>query len=359
MRRMIHALRLLTVLVLCAGAARAEKSLDIIAFGDWGAPLVDKGASPERPTATRLAYQRAVAEAMKAWMKERDVHPQAGILLGDNFYGPLSGVDDERFRINFTEMYPKDQFGFPFYFVMGNHDYEDSEHRNWKHEMDWHGDDRWRAPSAKPGATWMRVDLPPEDPLLRLYLLNNVPDGVNRGGRAYGYLGWKDQVSWLNADLKAPRKAPWLAAAAHYPPYTNGAHHKDDGPKPEKGPWFNDRPAWDMTRRDLLPPLAHAGLDFFLGGHDHNLQHITHPDWPGMDVLVSGAGGGTHPYGRHPLAPKEPFFVKGAGWVHIRFTRESAEVTFWHVKGLAIERAGAGKPVPAFHFVKSARSPSQ
>ena len=354
MRRMTHACRFALLLLVLACAARAEATLDVIAFGDWGAPLVDKG-SDGHPTQTRLVYQRAVARAMATWMKEQHVHPDAAVLLGDNFYGLLKSTDDERFRVNFTEMYPRAEFPFPFYFVLGNHDYEDGEHRNWKHEMDWHGDDRWRAPVARPGATWMRADLPQADPLLSLFLVNDVPDGVNRGGRAYGYLGWKDQVSWLDAELAKPRSAPWLAAAGHYPPYTNGAHHKDDGPRPAKGPWFNDRPAWDMTRHDLLAPLAKAGLDFFIGGHDHNLQHLTHPDWPGLDVLVSGAGGGTHPYGRHPLAPKDSFFAKGAGWVHLHFTRQSAEVTFWLVKGLVIEHRAPGHPEPVYHFVRQAK----
>lgn len=344
------------LLLALACAAHAERPLDIIAFGDWGAPLVDKGAKADHPTSTRLAYQRAVARAMQGWMRERDVHPQAGLLLGDNFYGLLKNAEDERFRINFTEMYPRPDFDFPFFFVMGNHDYEDGERRNWKHQMDWKGDPRWRAPSASPGATWMRVDLPPEKPLLTVYLMNNVPDGVNRGGRAYGYQGWKEQVAWLSEDLAKPRSAPWLAAAAHYPPYSNGAHHKDDGPKPEKGPWFNDRPAWELTRRDLLAPLHKAGLDFWIAGHDHNLEHLTHEDWPGLDILISGAGGGTHPYGRHPLAPKEPFFVKGAGWVHLRFTPSQAEVTFWHVKGLTIGQPAPGKPVPAFTFVRKPKN---
>lgn len=338
-----------------AAAVRGETSLDLIAFGDWGAPPVDKSSAPGHPTSKGLEYQRAVARAMAAWMKERQVHPQAAVLLGDNFYGLLKSVDDPRFRVNFSEMYPRAEFPFPFYFVLGNHDYEDGEHRNWKLEMEWKGDDRWRAPSATPGATWMRVDLPPAEPLLSLFLVNNTVDGVNRRGRAAGYLSWKEQVSWLAAELALPRRAPWLAAASHYPPYSNGAHHKDDGPKPAKGPWFNDRPSWDLTRRDLLPLFHEARIDFWLGGHDHNLQHLMPAEWPGLDVVVSGDGGGTPPYARHPLAPKDSFFVKGAGWVHLHLTREKATVTFWHLKGLALGKAG-GTLEAAGQFERSART---
>lgn len=382
MRPMIHARWLVLVLALVAVAvAQAGTRLDLIAFGDWGAPLTDKsapkagapgieaglgraptlaslesrppssGSRAAKPTSTRLAYQRAVARAMAGWMKERQVRPQAAVLLGDNFYGLLKSAEDSRFRVNFTEMYPRDEFPFPFYFALGNHDYEDGEHSNWKHQMDWKGDDRWRAPSATPGATWMRVDLPPEEPLLSLFVINNTVDGVNRRGRASGYLGWSDEVAWVAAELARPRRAPWLAAGSHYPPYSNGAHHKDDGPRPATGPWFNDRPSWELTRRDLLPLFHKAGIDFWLGGHDHNLQHLTSPEWPGLDILVSGAGGGTHPYGRHPLAPKEPLLIKGAGWLHMRFTRETAEVTFWHVKGLGVGKPG-GTVEAAGHFVR-------
>ena len=328
----------LVVLFLTCSPVLAEATLDLIAFGDWGAPWPDVHSNP--PTYKRWEYQRRVATALGGWLKDTRLKPEAVVLLGDNFYGPLASTEDPRWKKTFSEMYPRDVFPMPFYFVIGNHDYEDGEHRNWQYEMEYTGDDRWRAPSAQRGATWMRVDLPEGRPLLSLFLLNNVVDGVNRRGRASGYLGFKDELAWLDAEVAKPRRAAWVAAASHYPPFTNGAHHKDDGPKPAKGPWFNDRPSWDVTRGDLLPRLTKGGIDLWLGGHDHNQQRISHPDWPGLDILIAGDGGGTPPYSRHPLAPKEPLLIKAPGWLHLHLTEKSYSGTFYYLEGSALKHHG-------------------
>lgn len=333
-------------LVLCLLLApvhgvRAEQVLDLVLFGDWGAPLTQIDEDTGRPTTRKFDRQVRVAKALKRWIASTDRRPDAVILLGDNFYGQLDGIDDERWDTTFSRMYPRASFPMPFYFVLGNHDFEDGSRKNWLHQLDFARkghDDRWRFPEASPGATWGRLDLPAERPLLSLMLLNNCSDWVrrmSRPGKGPRLMApWSEQTRWLNQQVSRPRAAPWLAAASHYPLASHGMHWLDDGPRPtdprDRRLWHNDSDPWISTRRDLFPPMARAGARFWFGGHDHNLNHLIDPRFGTMDVLISGAGGGDNPYGRHPKAPRSEFFVRAPGWLHMRFTPTRAVGTFWH-----------------------------
>jgi tartrate-resistant acid phosphatase type 5 len=338
-------MRALLLLVLCS-SLRAETVLDLVLFGDWG-------AKPEK--AHRVDRQVAVAKALAGWMRDGGVKPHAIVLLGDNFYGGLTGVDDPRWKTQFTDMYPRADFPMPFYFTLGNNDYEDGDRKSFLYQLRFRGNDRWQLPVPAKGASWGRVDLPPADPLLTLFLFANSTDNVRQNAEKHDppQLGWKDQVKWLHAELAKKRSTPWLAAAGHYPIYSHGAHHTDDGPKREGGMWFNDREPWIATRRDLLPPLRKAGLQFWFGGHDHNLQHLKWSEAPEVDVLVSGAGGGTGPYGRHPLAPKDSFVRAFPGWLHMRFTRTKATAAFWFLDAYK-DKTRPGKLVKGGEFSRSA-----
>src|SRR5687768_16050817 len=68
---------LVSLIVLCPPVSAAP-ALDVVLFGDWGAP-------PDRPGS--MDRQRAVATALADWMKDEGVRPAAIVLLGDNFYG--------------------------------------------------------------------------------------------------------------------------------------------------------------------------------------------------------------------------------------------------------------------------------
>src|SRR3984885_1321357 len=83
----------------------------LLVLGDWGY---------ENPTA-----QSQVAAGLRAYAKKQSVHPQALLLLGDNWYGELAGVArSSRWQTQFEEMYPASDFPCPAYAVLGNHDYQ-------------------------------------------------------------------------------------------------------------------------------------------------------------------------------------------------------------------------------------------
>jgi MYXO-CTERM domain-containing protein len=66
-------------------------------------------------------------------------------------------------------------------------------------------------------------------------------------------------LTWLRKDLDASDK-PWLIAAWHHPPYTEGEHDSD----------FEQ--AHIQIRENALPILEGHGVDLVLGGHSHSYE---------------------------------------------------------------------------------------
>jgi hypothetical protein len=90
------------------------KSNHNLMLGDWG-------------TVTKPAQQIAVANAMKRWVSDYNIRPDALLMLGDNFYGEMpDGVNSRRWIKQFEQMYPPSLFPGPAYAVLGNHDSESS-----------------------------------------------------------------------------------------------------------------------------------------------------------------------------------------------------------------------------------------
>ena len=64
--------------------------------------------------------QTRVANAMRNYVKEQGFKPEALLMLGDHWYGPLpGGVKDQRWQTQFKEMYPKRVFDCPAYAIPG------------------------------------------------------------------------------------------------------------------------------------------------------------------------------------------------------------------------------------------------
>ncbi len=69
-----------------------------------------------------------------------------------------------------------------------------------------------------------------------------------------------DMVEWLKNDL-AQNSKPWIVAAFHHPPYTDGSHDSDD-----EG---DSRGRMQDMRENIVPILEQAGVDLVLSGHSH------------------------------------------------------------------------------------------
>src|SRR3954464_10554022 len=101
------------------GADAAANELHLLALGDWGIN------SPERGR---------VGAEMGNFASKNGNRSAAVLLLGDNFYVKLSGVDDPQIQSFFEQTYDPKKLDVPFYAVMGNHDYST---KNWPIEMEY------------------------------------------------------------------------------------------------------------------------------------------------------------------------------------------------------------------------------
>lgn len=206
-----------------------EQPVRVVAFGDFG---------------TGSEGQKQVAAAV---LKYHRLTPfDFGITLGDNFYPVgMESPGDPRWATQWEQLYQP--LGVKFYATLGNHD--------WGHPD---------SPAAEilysdKSQTW-RMPSP-------YYTFTAGPAqffalDTNRISEA--------QLIWLKEEL-ARSQAKWKVAYGH--------HH-----------------VYSATRGDnagligrLLPVLQAGGVDFYICGHDHNLQHVR-PEG-GVHFFVAGGGG--------------------------------------------------------------------
>ncbi len=242
----------------------AKDALHLLALGDFG---------------TTGKEQKAVAEAMRHYVKSQGIDTKALLLLGDNFYSKMEGgLKSERWRTGFEEMYPADVFPGPAYVVLGNHDYHDNAGGE-KVQLGYAAHrpgTRWTLP-----AKWHRTDLgPAEEPLVTLIFLDsNLPEVSGKKDKKTGKpkasmtrQEAEEQQAWFERQL-AGKRAPLTLVAAHHPLYTNGSHGDTEV--------LID--AWGGL-------LEKHGVHAYLCGHDHDMQHLEIEGLRTSHVLSGGGG---------------------------------------------------------------------
>jgi hypothetical protein len=247
----------------------------LLAVGDYGVMFKD------------IARQQAVANGMAAYARKTQVDLTAMLMLGDNFYGGLSGkgVRSPRWRTNLEDMYPAATYPCPMYAVLGNHDYNDEPERaTVAAELNYRKANpasRWTLP-----AKWYRLELPKNNPLATFLMIDT--DFVYNDEKMLTAEETARQFDWLKGELVKPRTTPWLFVVGHHPVFSTGMH--------------GDTP---MLVEQLDPLLTAHKVDLYLSGHDHDLQHLEIENHP-TSFVVSGAGGARaregDPHGRGPFA---------------------------------------------------------
>lgn len=296
--------------MLSAGEAAVPGAIELLALGDFGS---------EAPA------QMAVASAMRRHVETQQIRPAGLLMLGDNFYGKLSGVNSSRWRRGFSEPYPKSHFPGPCWAILGNHDYRDTPNGpSIQLARAARGGTRWTMP-----AKWYRVDVPGQDgkPLLTLLCLDtNLPSSrppteeeiaQAKEAEAKGEPvppkrltkeEHEEQVAWLKAELAKPR-APWTFILGHHPVYSNGQH----GDSPKLIEWLD-------------PLLREHRIPLYLCGHDHDLQHLEFEGRPTSFVLSGGGGARIRPIKRED---RGPYCKTVHGFSHISLTADT--LTLRHI----------------------------
>jgi hypothetical protein len=291
---------LAALVFLYAGFAQAAPDeLRFMVMGDWGKPLSQE--QPHMPGAGQLQ----VAEAMARYAENHKVNSpvQFVVLTGDNFYeNGVTGVDDIQWKTKFENVYDPRRLPMPFIAVLGNHDWRTNPSAQIAYagvngarlvdpSIGWRKRSAPPRPYITPGTRWQMdgfyykrtYPLPtrdifgslitPEKPLADFFFIDT--DLWN-----YGLTKLADaQLKWLEGELKNSQ-ATWQIVVAHHPLFTDGAHAPDA--------------ELVKLREILLPLFKKYGVDTYLAGHDHNLQHIINPAHP-TTFIISGGGAETRP----------------------------------------------------------------
>jgi len=263
-------------------AASPNGGLQLFCFGDWGA-----GGTPS---------QAAVAKALQDYAQAQKMTPDALFLLGDNFYGPLPGIDSPRWQAEFEEMYPARAFPGPCYALLGNHDYTDQP-GGAQIQLDYARKSltRWKMPRL-----WHRLELPEKNPVATFLCTNTYYAGMTPPEI-------EAQQAWLDQQLSAPRTTPWRFVCGHHPVVSCNARQDSK----HLAPW-----------RELF---YQKGVDAYLCGHEHDLQHL-HEEGRPTHWFVSGGGGMT----LHRLGspPDMRFAQMTHGFLHLAVTPQAVRSTF-------------------------------
>jgi hypothetical protein len=295
-----------------AGSAAASRPAD----GPTSRPVVAKwqsGALP--PNEVNLILfgdfgngkpaQKTTAKAMAEYVAGTGTQFNAALTVGDNFYVKMRDANDWYFQGLFEDMYDAARLNFPFFVTMGNHDYEKAVPESGKVKADLEREysannptSRWKAPQAK----WYRVDFPQGSakPLVTALMIESSKPRLTPDE-------WAEQKRWIAEQLTST-PARWKIACAHHPLFSNGSHGDNGVLQQEWGPLFKA-----------------AGLDMYIGGHDHDLQHLEIPGYPYSFVQAGGGGQGITDM-RRDL--RGPFSRKVYGFVHLRADGDRADVRY-------------------------------
>jgi acid phosphatase len=250
-------------------------SINFLVVGDTGKPTTER---------TR------VVSAMRAHVKNHRC--DAAVLLGDNFYeNGVESVDDPRFDEDFEGLFDVKSFPMPFYVALGNHDCNGNAEAQVEYTAK---NERWRMPDRSYRESIRRngvaVDLFVTD--TNLLLESNEAS--------------EDQLEWLKDSLEAS-DARWKIVIGHHPVLTGGRHHAS----PE-------------VSSALGPILDECDVDFYLSGHDHDLQLLD--SGRGWRQVVSGAGSKL----RSTAWIDETLFAQACpGFTSMTLSRDTAYVSYY------------------------------
>ncbi|PAN43000.1 hypothetical protein PAHAL_8G203500 [Panicum hallii] len=289
--------------------SKEDRSLALLAVGDWG---------------RRGQFnQSLVAEQMGIIGEKMDI--DFVISVGDNFYkNGLTGVDDKTFEESFTNIYTAKSLQKPWYTILGNHDYRGDALAQLSPVLR-NLESRWICMKSfvvnAEVADFFFVDTTP----FVLKYWNEPKDST------YDWRGVAPRETYIAKLLKdltcglKQSKATWKIVVGHHA-IRSVSEHGDT----------------QELVQQLLPILKANGVDLYINGHDHCLEHISSRDSP-LQYLTSGGGSKAWRGIFTPNTDKLEFFYDGQGFMSLRLTNTEAHVAFYDVAGTVLHSWGLTK----------------
>lgn len=234
-----------------------EYDMHFMAVGDWGRNGAD--------------HQVAVARQMGQWAEQ---HANDFIIsTGDNFYP--SGVVSEHdplWHYSFENIYTAFSLQWDWYPILGNHDYKSDPDAQVRYS---NISRRWKMPSRYYSKVFSLRDgrkvlmaFIDTNPLIPEFYANSEYGPHVAGQQPERQLAWLDQ-------LLRDSDAHWKIVVGHHPLYTAGPRTTN----------------YDTlaVRKALESIFEERGVDMYLSGHEHSLQHLKVADRK-FHQFISGAG---------------------------------------------------------------------
>lgn len=191
--------------------------------------------------------------------KQRNIN--FNILLGDNFYpSGVESIHDKQWKTMFETTFDK-----PCFPVLGNHDYVLNPNAQIMYSKT---NDNWKMPfyyydmilhiTEKESAHFIFIDtcLIANDITHTLLTMCNTNQSSIVAYNQLLFSYTNKQKKWLR-DVLHNSKSKWKIVCGHYPVYSNGPHILSR-----------------QLQQFLVPLFDQYKVDFYISGHDHNLQHI-------------------------------------------------------------------------------------
>ncbi|CAI5972203.1 unnamed protein product [Closterium sp. NIES-64] len=295
---------------------KSQGALTFLVVGDWGR--------------NGDYNQSLVAEAMGRVAAKID--SSFVISTGDNFYEDgLTDSSDPQFTSSFSEIYQAPSLRTQWYAVLGNHDY----HGNPEAQLDpalCLRDPRWRCErsynvrrDACPKYLYEPCDAPVElffidtSPMLIGYWKPsaNQTERLNFTGRPEYSLSIHFQIETLRAAL-ASSTAKWKIVIGHHPVRSTG----ENGDSAELVQYLN-------------PILKEHQVDFYMNGHDHNLELFQEPA-SSLFFVTSGAGSQVSHKRSTTTNPFSQFYYAEQGFVSVIIDGNGLKLNFHDIAGTVI-----------------------
>jgi tartrate-resistant acid phosphatase type 5 len=283
-----------------AFAAVPPDPFDFLVVGDWGRD----GNAHQREVAVQMGK---AAESLGS---------KCVLSVGDNFYEDgVQSSSDPLWRSSFEQIYSAPSLHIPWYVALGNHDYRGIPQA----QIDYSRiSDRWHMPSryykiagTQIGAPHLDLFVIDTSPLVHKYR-NEVHSAIAANVLSQDVPG---QLRWLEQQLSQSR-APWKLVVAHHTVHSGGSGHGDT---PE-------------TTELIEPLLRKHGVQAYINGHDHDLQHIRRD---GVDYLCCGAGSEVRPV---QAVTGTLFCAARSGFAALRSNLDSLSVEFRDFTGAILYR---------------------
>jgi tartrate-resistant acid phosphatase type 5 len=262
-------------------AAASPAPVTFLAIGDWGR----KGSAEQRRVAVQLAQAA------------REANCRFVITTGDNFYPRGIRKGDRHWRQSFEEVYTASELACPWFPVLGNHD----------HLGDVKAQIAYSAKSSRwsmPARYYHRTEVLNDGGTAGFFFIDTTPLQGRPWWQLRGRTAAKRQLKWLRGALAGSR-SDWKIVVGHHPVMSGGPNVA--------------HPAFAKELRGLF---KRHGVQVYLSGHNHNLQHH---DVDGTHYLTSGGGSKSSP--ARPISGTR-FAAKATGFLTAGLSSGAMAIAF-------------------------------